>query len=72
MFGFEFRWLLENKTLEDRLDRIEAQWPYFLGFGLVSVLQATVLPGMWGYALYPFTFPSVSAFCRLGVLMGGV
>lgn len=44
MFCFEYKWSFIGWTLDDRLDTIEYNWMYFLGFGALQVVLFKLLP----------------------------
>jgi etoposide-induced 2.4 mRNA len=42
-YAFEYAWIYANLKVKERVERIESNWPYFLGFGLPLTILSTQL-----------------------------
>jgi etoposide-induced 2.4 mRNA len=52
MYFFEYRWILEGKTSDERISYFENRWPYFLGFGKKFVLSCHILNLEFCFRIY--------------------
>ena len=56
-YCYDYRWALAGLSLEERLNKFEAHWPFMLGFGAPLAALALWLPISWGYVAYALFFP---------------
>lgn len=59
LYYFEYRWIQEGKTAEQRMVFFESRWAYFTGFGLPSVGLSLMFPKFISYGIFAFLFPFV-------------
>lgn len=58
LYSFEYKWFSQGVSLHKRLDYIETNWPYFLGFGLplaviTSMPESPILAGCVFSVVFP-------------------
>ena len=56
-YCYDYGWSLAGLTLEERLQKFQAHWPFMLGFGAPLAALALWLPIFWGYVAYALFFP---------------
>jgi hypothetical protein len=54
MFCFEYRWYALNWTIMEKINTIEREWIYFIGFGAIQVLLNKYLPSTIFVCLVPY------------------
>lgn len=56
-YSFEYKWILMQWPVENRLRYFEERYAYFLGFGLISALVVCSLPTLLGTGISSLMFP---------------
>ncbi|KAI3655939.1 hypothetical protein MP638_006243 [Amoeboaphelidium occidentale] len=56
-YSFEYKWILMQWPVENRLRYFEERYAYFLGFGLISALVVCSLPTLLGTGISSVMFP---------------
>ena len=56
-YTFDCVWQQRDVSFGDRIQRIEEQWSYYLGFGLPCVLLTFWLPQLISYGVYALLYP---------------
>jgi hypothetical protein len=57
MYAFEYRWSQEGASLKQRLERIEGQWAFFCGFGLLPMMIELWIPARYAGAVIACLLP---------------
>lgn len=58
LFSYEYVWMARGKTVADRLDLIERNWPYYLGFGAIMAATGMIWTGfILSYLVFGMCFP---------------
>jgi Etoposide-induced protein 2.4 (EI24) len=56
-YCFEYRWVLEGKTINKEISKLEHNAIYYLGFGLPFALITYGCPGLFGSGIWALLFP---------------
>ena len=56
-YCFEYRWILEGKTINSEIDMIEQNILYYAGFGLPFALSTYFFPLLIGNGVWAMVFP---------------
>ena len=56
-YCFEYRWVLEGKTVNKGISVLERNVPYYFGFGLPFTLMTCFFPGFIGNGVWALLFP---------------
>ena len=59
-YSFEYVWSMQGIDFVARINRLEAKWPYYLGFGVPVTLAAFFGTRYVNAAAYAIVFPFVS------------
>ena len=56
-YAFDMKWSLRGISLQRRLDTLEENWPYYLGWGLPPTLCTFFFPTFFSLGVYALIFP---------------
>jgi len=66
LYSFEYKWVLQGWTLEQRLEFLETRWAYFAGFGIPVTLLTYFFPRFISNGLFACTLPIYIILAILG------
>lgn len=59
LYAFEYKWVLANWGLWERLEYVERRWVYFAAYGFPVTMLAYVFPKFITDGFYAFAFPCI-------------
>lgn len=57
LYCFEYKWIIQAWSLEQRVDAVENNWAYFFGFGVPCTLATFFFPGFASSGVFALLFP---------------